>query len=62
MDRLTIPDGDYCRDVCGNANTCRRLKEGKTMCSEVARYRRLREYEDTGLSPEELRKKEMEQS
>lgn len=46
MDRLTTPDGDYCHDVCKCVNSCKLLKEGRPLCSDVARYERLRMYEN----------------
>lgn len=52
--RLTKPDGDYCRDVCGGANSCKRLKEGGDRCLDAERYDRLRRYENTGWEPEEI--------
>jgi len=59
MDRLTKPNGDYCRDVCGQANTCERLEYAKrhpgTRCQDAKRYERLRQYENTGLTPDEIK-------
>ena len=52
MNRLTTPDGDYCRDVCGMANTCRRLQVARLLddlsrrCDDALRYERLRMYEN----------------
>lgn len=54
MPRLTEPEGDYCRDVCRCKRTCQRLQRGQHRCSDADRYERLREYENTGLSPEEI--------
>lgn len=58
MDRLTEPDGDYCRDECGQANIRKCLKAGNpyynAKCSD-----RLRRHENTGFSPEEPRNKEL---
>lgn len=51
---LTEPDGDYCQNVCGSANSCRRLKEGGGRCRDAERYDRLRRYENTGWEPEEI--------
>lgn len=52
--RLTRPDGDYCRNVCGSVNSCKRLKEGGGRCRDAERYDRLRRYENTGWEPEEI--------
>lgn len=52
MDRLTTPDGDYCRDECGQAGTCKRLECARVMgnmslrCKDALRYERLRMYEN----------------
>lgn len=53
--RFTLVDGDYCRDVCGQSNSCLRLLKGE-ICKDARMYRLLKEYEDTGLSPSEVRK------
>ena len=53
-ERLTKKDGDYCRDVCG-MSTCKRISETGRRCSDAYRYSRLREYEDIGMSPSELK-------
>lgn len=53
MQRLTDKTADYCRDKCGMAPTCKRLKEGD-ICQNARCYERLRRYEDTGLEPEEI--------
>lgn len=53
MERLTEPDGDYCRDECGQVNTCKRLKAGNP-CYNAKCYDRLRRYENTGFPPEAL--------
>ncbi len=53
-ERLTKEDGDYCRDVCG-MSTCKRISETGRRCSDAYRYSRLREYEDIGMSPSELK-------
>lgn len=58
MARLTQAEGDYCRDVCGCANICKRLKEGFAPCKDALRYERLRRYENTGWEPEEIMGKE----
>ncbi len=54
-ERLTKEGGDYCRDVCG-MSTCKRISETGQRCSDAYRYDRLREYEDIGMSPSELKK------
>lgn len=52
MDRLTTPDGDYCRDECGMANSCKRLRDARLLndlsrrCDDALRYDRLRMYEN----------------
>ncbi len=43
--RLTERDGDYCKDICGQAKTCKRLKAGD-ICDDARRYARLREFEN----------------
>lgn len=53
-ERLTKEDGDYCRDVCG-MSTCKRISETGRRCSDAYRYSRLREYENIGMSPSELK-------
>lgn len=59
-DRLTQKSGDYCRDVCGQAGSCQRLDHARRhndlslRCRDALRYERLREYENTGLAPEEV--------
>ncbi len=55
MTRLTTPQGDYCRDVCGCRNTCPRLQRGQPPCKDAQRYQRLRQYENTGREPEEIK-------
>lgn len=59
MERLTEENFDYCRDICGCANSCRRLKEGFAPCKDALRYERLRRYENTGREPEEVEGKEV---
>lgn len=54
MNRLTQKGGDYCRHVCGQINTCPRARGAR--CGDALRYARLRQYEDTGVSPEEIAK------
>lgn len=49
LERLTTPDGNYCRDMCGMANTCKRLKEGKQRCTNALLYERLQYYENGGV-------------
>lgn len=46
-------NGDYCRDVCGQENSCGRLKDGKP-CKDSQRYDLLRQYVKTGLTPQEI--------
>lgn len=52
MERLTTPDGDYCRVECGQAGTCKRLAYAQQMndlslrCKDAQRYERLRMYEN----------------
>lgn len=50
LDRLTNPDGSYCKDRCGMYNSCPRIKE-KDFCKDVMMYEKLKLYEDTGLTP-----------
>lgn len=57
MQRLTDKTADYCRDKCGMAPTCKRLKEGD-ICQNARCYERLRRYEDTGLSPQQVKQME----
>ena len=58
--RLTQKSGDYCRDECGQHASCQRLdharrhKDLSLRCKDALRYERLREYENTGFSPEEV--------
>lgn len=54
MSRWTLPNGDYCRDVCGQINTCKRLKDGKDPCDDACRYDKLRVFENA----EEVLRKE----
>ena len=54
-ERLTEEHGDYCHNVCG-MSTCKRISETGQRCSDAYRYDRLREYEDIGMSPSELKK------
>lgn len=49
MDRLTTPDGNYCRDMCGMENTCKRLKRGERICRNALIYERLQKYENGGV-------------
>lgn len=53
MGRLTAPGGDYCREECGYFRSCKRRGRGD-LCKSARFYRRLRDYEDTGLMPEEI--------
>ena len=59
-DRLTQKSGDYCRDECGQDKSCQRLDHAgrhndlSLRCKDALRYERLREYENTGFSPEEV--------
>lgn len=46
MDRLTEPNGDYCRDECGHTNTRKCLKAGNPCCNAEC-YDRLRRHENT---------------
>lgn len=52
MNRLTTPDGDYCRDECGQAGTCKRLgytqllNRPEARCKDALRYERLQMYEN----------------
>lgn len=48
VDRLTKPDGDYCRDICGQARFCVRYHRGD-ICFNSRCYERLRIYENTGV-------------
>lgn len=53
MIRLTKSDGSYC-DACGAQ------KDQYCACDEeIAMYERLKAYENTGLSPEDLKPKEI---
>lgn len=47
MKRLTYP-GDYCEDIAHCDNNCGGSCQGKRI------WEKLRAYEDTGLSPEEV--------
>lgn len=47
MNRLTYP-GDYCNDIAYCENNCR------TPCLPKRIWERLKAYEDTGLTPEEV--------
>lgn len=53
MNRLTrtAEKFDYCRDFCGN---CKYPAEIREKCLDARLYERLRDYEDTGLEPEEV--------
>lgn len=48
MKRLTYP-GDYCKDIAYCDNGC-------TDCRNKQLWEKLRAYENTGLSPEEIRR------
>lgn len=48
MNRLTYP-GDYCRDIAFCDNGC-------SGCRSKQLWERLKAYEDTGLTPEEIRR------
>ena len=50
LDRLTDPNGSYCKDKCGMYNSCTRVKE-KNFCRDVIMYEKLKLYENTGLTP-----------
>lgn len=60
MDRLTTPDGDYCRGECGQAGTCKRLEYARMMgdmslrCKDALRYERLRMYENIEDQAEQI--------
>lgn len=47
MKRLTYP-GDYCQDIARCENNC------SGSCQAKRQWERLRAYEETGLSPEEV--------
>lgn len=49
MNRLTYP-GDYCKDIAYCDNGC-------TNCRNKQLWEKLKAYEDTGLSPEEVKEK-----
>lgn len=49
MERLTTPDGNYCRDICGMVKTCKRLKRGELRCKNALVYERLQKYENGGV-------------
>lgn len=49
FDRLTTPDGDYCKEICGMFNSCKRLKNGERRCRNALIYERLQKYENLGL-------------
>lgn len=53
MNRLTTKDTCYCKEKCGQARFCQRLQRGD-ICLSARCYDRLRQYEDTGLMPEEI--------
>lgn len=50
FDRLTDPNGTYCKNVCGMQHSCQRIERGEK-CGDVDRYERLRLYENSGLTP-----------
>lgn len=50
MERLTTEDGNYCRDICGQAGTCKRANT-ENMCKDALRYGRLAEYENSEYPP-----------
>lgn len=52
--KLVSVDGNYCRDICGQSNSCKRLKDGD-MCTNAKRYAMLQEYARVGLTPDEIR-------
>jgi len=54
MERLTDETGSYCRAKCGMAATCKRLREGD-ICQSARCYERLKQYENTGLSPQQVK-------
>ena len=49
MNRLTYP-GDYCKDIAYCGNHC------SNSCRSRQLWERLKAYEDTGLSPEDVRR------
>ena len=60
MERLTQNNFDYCLEMCEPecAHKCPFYKdERESKCHTAAMYDKLREYEDMGLSPEEVREK-----
>lgn len=48
MKRLTYP-GDYCKDIAYCDNNC------STSCRNKQLWEKLKAYEDTGLTPEEVK-------
>lgn len=49
MNRLTYP-GDYCQDIAQCDNNC------SESCQAKRQWERLRAYENTGLTPEEVKR------
>lgn len=46
MERLTKPNSDYCHDICGHANSCKKVREDTKRCRDFFLYERLKEYEN----------------
>lgn len=53
IEALVRLNGDYCREICGQENSCARLKDGH-ICKDAQRYTMLRRYAKTGLSPDDI--------
>jgi hypothetical protein len=58
MNRLTrtAEAFDYCRDYCGEGDCQHKAGVFPAKCLDATMYERLRDYEDTGLEPEEIKK------
>ena len=55
MERMTQDGVDVCRDLCMDYDECTSTKlNPPIICLKAATYNKLREYEKTGLVPEEI--------
>lgn len=55
IDRMTEQNGDYCRDICGQFKTCKRL-EANDLCEDAKRYCKLQAFENAQQCAETIMK------